>query len=1795
MSTIDQRVVEMRFDNRQFESGVATTMSTLDKFKQSLNFGGATKGLENVGAAAKKCDMSALGSAVETVRAKFSALEVMGVTALANITNSAVNTGKRMISALTIDPIKTGFAEYETQINAVQTILANTQSKGTTITDVNAALDELNTYADKTIYNFTEMTRNIGTFTAAGIDLDTSVNAIQGIANLAAVSGSTSQQASTAMYQLSQALATGTVKLMDWNSVVNAGMGGQVFQDALKKTSEELGTGAEAAIKANGSFRESLQTGWLTSEVLTETLKKFTTSGANEYVAEYTGLSKEAVDAALESAEAQYGEADAIEKAAEALAEKSGKSKDEIKQALQFAKTAEDAATKVKTFSQLWDTLKEAAQSGWTQTWEIIVGDFEEAKELLTNISNVIGKVIGDSANARNELLQGWKDAGGRADLIEGFKNAFDGLVNIVKPIKEAFREIFPPTTVDQLVNFTKGFKDLTARFKEFTSGHGEQIKSIFKGIFSVLDIGWSVVKALAGGVATLTGYIFGFSGSFLDAAAAVGDWLSNLRNSIQEVDIFGKAIDKVKEFVALVVKKFQEFTTASSEAFSSDKYEGFLGLMKAIWDIISAIGSALGKVFSALAKGFGEAFSGLDFNQIFGALNGGIFASILLTIRNFTKGLFDCFGGDGGVFENIKGILDDVRGCFQAYQDQLKAGTLLKIAGAIGILAAAILVISTIDHNTLSASLAAITVLFGELMGSLAIFTKISGDMKGVVKGTTVMIGMSVALVILASALKKLSTVDPEGLVKGLVGIGALMTELSIFMRTAKFDGKMVGTATGIVILSSAMLILANAAKSFAAMSWEEMGRGLAGIGALLAELAIFSNLTGNAKHVISTGLSMVLLGASMKIFASAVKDFAGMQWEEIGRGLAAMAGALTAVTIAMNLMPKNMLSLGVGLLGVSAAMLVLANAMSSFGGMSWEEIGKGLAAMGGALLELTIALNLMNGTLAGSAALIVAAGALLLLVPVMQSLGGMSWAEIGKGLITIAGAFTVIGVAGLLLTPLVPSILGLGAALALIGVAVLAAGVGLTAAAAGLTAFAAAGTTGAVALVAALGVIITGVIGLVPTIVQAIGNAIIQFCAMIVAAAPAIGEAITALVLALVDVIVSCAPALISGVVTILTLLLTTLDENLPMFVQKAVSIAVGFIEGLCQGLADNLPRIIEAIKTLGQAILDEILGFFGIHSPSTVFADVGTNLISGLINGVKGMVSSATQAVVSLGQKLVSTIGSKTKEFLSKGKEFISNLATGIKNKISSAKSAAKEVVTKAISSVKEKVSEFKDAGKNLLDGFVDGIKSKMQSAANAAKEIGESALNSIKSFLGIHSPSTEAIDVAEDFVDGFVKGEEDNVYKAEDATADMGDDILTTMSDTLSEDKVSDIGGTLPENIASGIANSTSGEEAAAAKAQSIVDTFKQGFESAELDTTTFDLEQKLWTAMNPNATDSEKYSVQADILSAKYQNQLEQVALAEKEYAETLEAFGEQSDYTQKAYNKLLNEQIDLHDLANQISEANANITSANQAAAEKNNQALLAYNQELNETKDFLLQAGFTMEEIQAAAMKKTGYDPNFQLSAGNLTSVMSSAVSDMGKAIETAGTSDVKPAVQTLSNQCVDVLKADRPKWVESGRNVVLWFVEGMKSALETATEVATELADTVYSAVMDALTRALSESGAGRELGVTPVLDLTNLQNGASQINDLFGSQSVALNQLGSVSLNGLGNVAIHAEDSKSNNNDDVVSAINELRGDVNSLNSAMSGMTVRMDSGAVVGQIVGKMDNSLGQIAAHKGRGN
>ena len=659
-TTIDERVVEMRFDNKHFESNVATSMSTLEKLKQKLNLSGASKGLEDINAASKKVNMSGLGSSVEAVSAKFSAMQVIGVTALANITNQAVNAGKRMAAALTIDPIKTGFQEYETQINAVQTILANTSSKGTTINDVTAALDELNKYADLTIYNFTEMTRNIGTFTAAGIDLDTSVSAIQGIANLAAVSGSTSQQASTAMYQLSQALATGTVKLMDWNSVVNAGMGGEVFQNALKETSRLLGTGADAAIEASGSFRESLSDGWLTAEVLTETLKKFTTSGANEYVAEYTGLSVEAVEAALKNAEAQYGEAEAIDKAAEALANKSGKNKDEIKSVLQMAQTATDAATKVKTFSQLWDVMKEAAQSGWAKTWQIIIGDFEEAKNLLTPLSDFFTNIINKMSDWRNDLLE--------SALGKGFTNLAEKINGVLKPASKAAKTISKVTDtvseLDEIVNkvIRGDFGNGEDRFNALTEA-GVNYCKVQNKVNETLGNSYRYSEEQIAAQEKLLGKQEETTEATSETEKETVKLTDAQKNQLKLLGQMDEAQLRSKGYTDEQIEALKELgATAEKLGIPFDEFIDNLDEINGRWLLINSfknIGKALMQVFSSIGEAWRGIFDPIQADSIFDAIAAfHKFTTSLIPSEEAAKNLTRTFKGLFAVLDIVKTVL---------------------------------------------------------------------------------------------------------------------------------------------------------------------------------------------------------------------------------------------------------------------------------------------------------------------------------------------------------------------------------------------------------------------------------------------------------------------------------------------------------------------------------------------------------------------------------------------------------------------------------------------------------------------------------------------------------------------------------------------------------------------------------------------------------------------------------------------------------------------------------------------------------------------------------------------------------------------------------------------------------------------------------------------------------------------------------------------------------------------------------------------------------------------------------
>ena len=1485
-NTVDERVVSMQFDNRQFENNVQTSLSTIEKLKQSLKLTDAAKGFENVNTAANKVNLSGLSGAVETIQVKFSALQTIAMTALSNITNSAINAGKKIVSALTIDPVKSGFQEYETQINAVQTILANTSSKGTTIDDVNKALDELNRYADKTIYNFTEMTRNIGTFTAAGIDLETSTSAIQGIANLAAVSGSTSQQASTAMYQLSQALSSGTVKLQDWNSVVNAGMGGQVFQDALKQTARVHGIEIDKMIEKEGSFRETLKNGWLTSDVLTETLQQFTMA-AEEGSREWKKFKKTLM--------------------------MQGYTEKQAEEILKMANTATDAATKVKTFTQLIDTLKESLQSGWTQTWEIVIGDFEEAKALLTEVSDTLGGYINASAEARNEMLQGWKDMGGRDKLIEALKNAFEGLVNIIGPLKEAFSKIFPPITSKQLMTFTENFNKLMTAFKESTSKFKvtddviNKLKSTFGGIFSVLDMTYQGVKALVGGIVDFIVYLAPVGDGLLDIASKCGNFLMTMNESIKSTDLFEKVVSgffgiiktvgsgissafnlakgAIESFFDVIKDKLNlsdDFSifgtiseTANNAAAKISNLSQLINTLKeslqakisntnvfatiqSIWNwLIEKSGDLIASV-KVFTNFISDKLGNANFDGILNFINTLSFGGLVMGMKNFGKNISKPFedlsgtlNGFKGILNAIKGnftaftgVLDSVRGCFEEYQNKLKADTLITIASAIGILAASIIALSFIDSEQLTVAIGAISGLFAELLLSMKIFSKITDSLGETKRMCSAMIAMSVSIAILSGAMINLSSLDWEGVGKGLVGIaglatiitvaskkmekmkggmglvifaaaikilgsvmndlsslswegiakglagvGGLFAEIDIFLNTAKFGGKSVSTATGILILSAAIKVLASACKDFVVMSWEEIGKGLSGVGGLLLELVGFTRLVGSPKNIIGIGTGLVLIGASMKIFASSMSDFASMSWEEIGKGLLAMAGALLEVTLAINFMPKNMIGVGAGLVVVGAALKIMASAMSDFGSMSWEEIGKGLTVLGGALLELTLALNFMKGSLAGSAALIIAAGALAILTPILITLGGMSWESIVKGLVAIAGAFAVFGIAGAVLAPIIPSILALAGSFALFGAGILAIGVGLVAAGAGITAIVLALASlapAATAIVAALSMIIVGVADLIPVVCYKIGEGIIAICEVLIASAPLLCEAVVVLLDAIMTGIAKATPVLLKGLAEVVMAFLELLAE----YTEPAIKAILDILIGLFKALAERISPLIQVIIDIVVQLID------GLIKATPKLVQAAVDFILAFINGLADAIDKNTPLVVEAINRLMISILNAALTVLAGGVDLIfqagktimnSGLVKGMMSMWDGVKKSVSNLITNAKKAITDKIEEWKNAGKNLIEGFTKGIKDKASDVIESAKGVVSDALEGAKKLLGIHSPS-KAFEMIGKYADeGLIVGLDKNAPGVIGSTLALADDMMLTFSAAIDAQK------------------------------------------------------------------------------------------------------------------------------------------------------------------------------------------------------------------------------------------------------------------------------------------------------------------------------------------------------------------------------------------------------------------------
>lgn len=1579
---VDERVVEMRFNNALFESKVQQTMRSLAALNEKLMFKGAEKGFEKVSDSSEKVKFNALLNALDNLSQKFSAVEVIGVTALMRITNQAVDAGERLVKALSLDPIISGFQEYETQINAVQTILANTSSKGTTLDQVNAALDELNHYADLTIYNFTEMTRNIGTFTAAGVDLNTSVSAIKGIANLAAVSGSTSQQASTAMYQLSQALASGTVKLQDWNSVVNAGMGGQVFQDALKETARVHGIAIDSMIKKEGSFRETLSKGWLTSSILTETLQKFT-GDLNEETLKSIGYTDE-----------------------------------QIKKIMEMGKTANDAATKVKTFSQLKDTLTEALQSGWTQTWQTIIGDFEEAKELFTRFSDVFSDLINKSSEARNTVLAGglntgWQqlstalgdsadfysqmlekvmlangsisqkqidDAGsfvkalqqggvsaeqlqnglkesykqlsvlgalsddalkakkldpaqvrslaksfeevnqkvadgsldldiyskkigelsGREHLIESIWNVFEALEKVVEPVARAWQKIFSPITADQIYNIAKSIDEFTAKLS-ISDETADKIERTFSGIFAVLNVWKNMLLTVSKVLGEVFNAVSPLAGGFLSITASLGDCLVEMANAVNNSKTFKTTLDGIHWIIGKVSEGMQTFAGVLTDVSNNVSVvfdplktlgEWFENFISFITPKLKWLADKIGEIFEELGSGASGAFGNLNGNALWGFANAGMIAGLIAGIKGFLEAFKDIGSTVKDTIGGVAELLNKLGEAVTAWKNNKNAETLKTISTAVAILAGSLVVLSMVTPERLAASTGAMIALFAELLVALAIYDEIAKKTKKVGEGTSSMVVMAAGVLILTSALKKISEIETEKLLTSVIALGAVMAELvAAQVAISKWAKDGAKHAMSMLAMAAAVRVLAEAVEQLADLGWDGIEKGLIAVAGLLAEVAAFSGLSNFGGLTAGKAVGILILAAALSVLEKSVSAFSKMPVDELQNGIGVLGAILGEIAVFSMLSnpAEHVLSTATALTILSGGLLILSNALANLGGMTLGQIGVALAAMAGGLIEMGVALTLVKGSLGSATSFLIMSVVLNALVSPLKSLGEMSLEEIGHGLLAVGGALGIFAIAVGTMSLAGPIVIAVSAALSLLaGSFALLLG---TMAAVSLMPLrvealvVALGTLGS-----AIGVFIAGVIAGLGTaagsIAIAIAEIIVAVCNAIAQAVPAIGNALAQLIVAICNVIVQCSEPIGQALFTLGTVVIQTIIDLIAWAWDGGGE--GGGIKGALSELLGNivawLSEHLNPINLFG-GLLGTISGFFG---------KIGEYMSQGLANGLN------TGASVQIANNGVQTLCNKVKDFFRNafginspstwmrelGQWFAPGLINGLNGTASIAKLNAGTKV-------------FGENVKSGLSGTFDGLNSWM---FNKGSDAASSFYNGLSAAKNVRTGSKD---------DWFDEWYEKEISKYRNVTPntvadDAAEDILGTLFGS-GDTSPTGSGGTT-----TGKTKKSSGSGTKKTVAQQIEEKYKPKLEANKAAREALDSEYELWQTENQYSADEDTLlSKKMENAAAEIANQTDRVAIAQAKYDEMLKRWGADKTETKEAYASLLSEKTSL--------------------------------------------------------------------------------------------------------------------------------------------------------------------------------------------------------------------------------------------------------------------------------------------
>lgn len=1188
---VDERVVEMRFENGQFEEGVAQSTESLNKLKKSLNLEGAAKGLENVNSAAKNTSgIESLAASIEKVEHRFSTMGIVGMRVIENLTDSAMRLTNRALNFLTSGIIQGGINRAKNLENAhfqLQGLLKDEEA-------VSAVMKNVNDSVDGTAYSLDAAAKVASQLAASGMRAgDEMYKSLRAVAGVAAMTNS------------------------DYESI------GQIF----------------TTVAGNG-------------RLMGEQLLQLSSRGMN---------------------------------AAAVLGEALGKSESEIREMVSkgkidfqtFADAMDDAfgehAKKAnETFNGALSNIKAAlARIGALFISPLIVQNgpivkfFNTFRERVNDVKKSIGPLADQFTGSINKMADTATSAISRFDsedraliftnIVSTLTNAFSGLWSILKPVGQAFRDIFPQATASQLIVITERIKDLIAKI-QLGAAESENLRDTFKGVFSVLKFAVGIITSIAKGVDNLLSHLTGVRGGFLGITGAVGRWVTKMTDATKAGNAFRSVIVGISSYLGRGIDVIKNFLAIVKEKFVAPGFEKFADVLQKLWDLVKKIGSKINEFLSGIAA----SFNGDSLTGVFTMVN----ALVLLKIayRKFfddwiplikrwkqiiNDGLLKTIKAITTAPEGIVSAFNAVKSSLWTFNKSMKYDNIMKLAKALLILASAMLVISLIDTDKMVSSMTAITALVAELMAVIKFYDAFGKaaikDSVAIIAASTGLIQMSIAVLILASALKKLSGISWEDLAKGLSGVTGL---IAILVAAAKIMNKekleMLKFGKQMILMSAAILILASACKNLSGLSWEELAKGVSGVltfvGIFVAAAKI---LNSNGKAISKFAGQMIFMSIGISIMAEVAKSLSELSWEELGKGASGLLAIVSMLVAAAKIMSKDsggMLKASAPMILFAAAIAIVGRTMKSLSGMSWDELDRGIVGIGGSIAIFAAGLKAMSGSAKGAGSLLLAAVALGALTPVLLVLGSMSWEAIAKSMTAIAAAFTVLGLAGLILKPVVPTIALLGASIALIGVGCLAAGAGLELFSAGLAALVGVIVASATGIAASLKVILLGLLDMVPELVSFFETAIRSLMQMLINLIPDAAQALVQLILGVINAISDNIPQLMGGVSNLVLGLIQSLTTKLPEFTIALVN----FLATLFNSLAEDIQPLIDGFANLFGTVIKGAAIALGpvikavVRPILEVFAEIVDSIapyIPGICDAISDIVDAITDAAIKI----------------------------------------------------------------------------------------------------------------------------------------------------------------------------------------------------------------------------------------------------------------------------------------------------------------------------------------------------------------------------------------------------------------------------------------------------------------------------------------------------------------------------------------------------------------------------------